>query len=92
MIRPYFYCKPRYQKNETKKDYWTRIMRSKRAERKEKFDSEKNEINKGQNLTMIISLILKTESRYMECRMNKINFQISLAWADRELLHSISLS
>lgn len=30
-----------------KKDYWTRIMRSKRAERKQKFDSEKTEINKG---------------------------------------------
>ena len=47
MIRPYFYCKPRYEKYATQKDYWTRIMRSKRAERKEKFDTEKNEINKG---------------------------------------------
>ena len=34
---------------------------------------------------------LQTESQEMECQMKK-NFQISLAWAERELLLSYSIS
>ena len=36
--------------------------------------------------------IVQTEYRKMEYQMNKINFLISVAWLERELLHSNSLS
>ena len=36
-------------------------MRSKRAERKEKFDSEKTEINKGKNFPKCIEIFILSE-------------------------------
>ena len=35
---------------------------------------------------------VQTESQQMEYHMTEINFLISVAWAERELLHSTSLS